>query len=129
MLTHLNVISNCEMIDAKIPEKRLMLPTTNDFQDVLPSVLPFFHIYGLVVSLISKLSLGCKIVSLPKFEPSGFLTTLVEHKATFLNLVPPIVLFLANNDKATKRHLEHVRTIMSGAAPLGASDVERFKIK
>lgn len=59
------------MLDAKLPDKRLMLPTTNDFQDVLPSVLPFFHIYGLTVSLISKLALGCKIVSLPKFEPEG----------------------------------------------------------
>lgn len=59
----------------------------------------------------------------------GFLTTLAEHKATYLNLVPPIVLFLANSDKATSRHLENVRTIMSGAAPLGASDIERFQKK
>lgn len=71
MLTHLNITSNCEMLDVKLPDKRLMLPTTNDFQEVLPSVLPFFHIYGLVVSLVSKLALGCKIVSLPKFEPEG----------------------------------------------------------
>lgn len=150
MLSHLNMTSNCEQLDAKLPDKRLMLPTTNDFQDVLPSVLPFFHIYGLMVSLVSKLALGCKIVALPKFEPEGevsrineshfgftndknsfpgFLTTLAEHKATYLNLVPPIVLFLANSNKTEKRHLEHVRTIMSGAAPLGASDVERFHIK
>ncbi|KAJ6633242.1 4-coumarate--CoA ligase 1 [Pseudolycoriella hygida] len=129
MLSHLNITSNCEMLDSKLPDRRLMLPTTNDFQDVLPSVLPFFHIYGLVVSLISKLALGCKVVSLPKFDPDGFLTTLAEHKATYLNLVPPIVLFLANNDKATKRHLENVRTIMCGAAPLGASDIERFQQK
>jgi len=81
------------------------------------------------VSLVSKLALGCKIVSLPKFEPEGFLTTLAEHKATYLTLVPPIVLFLANSDKTTKHHLEHVRTIMSGAAPLGASDIERFQKK
>lgn len=59
----------------------------------------------------------------------GFLTTLVEHKATYLNLVPPIILFLANNEKVTKRHLEHVRTIMSGAAPLGSSDIERVQKK
>lgn len=71
MLTHLNITTNCEMLDAKLPDKRLMLPTTNDFQDVLPSVLPFFHIYGMVVSLVSKLALGCKVVSLPKFEPEG----------------------------------------------------------
>lgn len=127
MLTHLNLTSNCEMLHAKLPERRLILPTTNDFQDVLPSVLPFFHIYGFTVSLLSKLSLGCKIVTLPKFDPSTFLNSLIEHKATFLSLVPPIVLFLGSSDKVTKNHLNYVRMVACAGAPLGAADADRFK--
>lgn len=127
MLSHLNITSNCEMLNAKVPERKLILPTTNDFQDVLPSVLPFYHIYGFTASLISKLSLGCKIVTLSKFDPMVFLTTLVEHKATSLLLVPPILLFLANSDKITKNHLNYVRSVASAGAPLGAADADRFK--
>lgn len=129
MLSHTNITSNCEMLDGKFPVHRLTLPTTNDFQDVFPCVLPFFHIYGFTVSLISKLALGCKIVTLPKFTPETFLTCLAEHKATYLNLVPPLVLFLANDPRATFHHLAHVRTIMSGAAPLGELDAMRLKKK
>lgn len=115
------------MIDAKLPRERLTQPTTNDFQDSLPSVLPFFHIYGFTVSLIGKLALGCKVVTLPKFEPVSFLGALIEHRGTYLNLVPPLVLFLANDKRVTERHLDSVRTIMSGAAPIGALDAERLK--
>lgn len=129
MLTHNNISANCEMIDVPIPHERLILPTTNDFQDTLPSVLPFFHIYGFTVSLIAKLALGCKIVTLPKFEPDSFLSTLIEHKATFLNLVPPLVLFLANDKRATAQHMDPVRTVMCGAAPIGALDAIRLKEK
>lgn len=127
MLSHLNITSNCEMLNAKLPERTLLLPTTNDFQDVVPSVLPFYHIYGFTVSVLSKLSLGNKIVTLPKFDPMTFLNSLIEHKATFLALVPPIVLFLGSSDKVTKKHLNYVRMVASAGAPLGASDAERFK--
>lgn len=127
MLTHLNLTSNCEMLNAKLPHRTLFLPTTNDFQDVVPSVLPFYHVYGFTVSVLSKLSLGCKIVTLPKFDPATFLNSLIVHKATFLTLVPPIVLFLGSSDKVTKNHLKYVRMLACAGAPLGASDAERFK--
>lgn len=127
MLTHNNIAANCEMINVKLPRERLIQPTTADFQDSLPSVLPFFHIYGFTVSLIDKLALGCKIVTLPKFEPESFLSSLIEHQATYLNLVPPLVLFLANDKRSTERHFDYVRTVMSGAAPIGALDAQRFK--
>lgn len=127
MLTHLNLTSNCEMLNAKLPERRTAEETTNDFQEVLPSVLPFYHIYGFTFSVLSKLSLGCKVVTLPKFEPLTFLNSLIEHKATILAIVPPIMLFLGGSDKVTKKHLSHVRTVICAGAPLGASDAERFK--
>lgn len=127
MLTHSNLTSNCEMMNAKLPERTSIEPTTNDYQAVLPSILPFHHVYGFTYSVLSKLSLGCKIVSLPKFDPSTFLNSLIEHKATVLALVPPIVLFLTSSDKVTKPHLSHARLIVCAGAPLGSSDAEKLK--
>lgn len=129
MLTHNNITSNCEMIDVPMPQHRLTLPTTHDQQEVFPCVLPFFHIYGFTVTFISKLALGCKLVTLPKFEPEPFLNVLHEHKATCMHLVPPLVLFLANDARVTERHMRSVRTIMSGAAPIGALDATRLRQK
>lgn len=129
MLTHFNEVSNCQIMQAKTPTNRLILPTTKNHQDVLLCVLPFFHIYGLTINLLAKLSLGCKIVTMPKFHLDEFLTNVVKHEVNILYLVPFIMILWATSEKATQRHAKSVRTIMSAAAPLGASDYEKFKTK
>lgn len=43
MLSHSNLVSNCEAMDVPLPYERLVNPTTNDYQDVVPCFLPFFH--------------------------------------------------------------------------------------
>lgn len=90
MLSHNNIAVNCEQIGVRIGENPMVMPTTNDYQDVSPTVLPLFHIYGFTVLMISKLSLGVKIVTLPEFKPDTFLSTIKDHKATLLHVVPPI---------------------------------------
>lgn len=75
------------------------------------------------------MALGCKIVSLPHFNIDSFLGTLVEHKATFLNLIPHIIIVWAQHERATLKHAEYVRAAMSAAAPLGSLDYQRFKEK
>lgn len=90
MLSHNNIAVNCEQLHVKLGEVPLMLPTTADFQEVCPSVLPFFHIYGLTVLMISKLSQGARNVTLPSFTPETFMNAITEHKASLLHLVPPI---------------------------------------
>jgi len=49
-------------------------------QDVVPAVLPFYHLYGMGVLLLGKLAHGCKIVTLPKFEPKSFFKLLDQHQ-------------------------------------------------
>lgn len=41
----------------------------------------------------------------------------------------PAVLYLAGNDSVKAEDLASVRNIMSGAAPLGAMDIERLRKK
>lgn len=126
MLSHNNITSNCVQINTNLPITPLVEPTTADFQDVLPCVLPFFHIYGFTVTMASKLGLGTKVVTLSHFNPKTFLNTLVMHKGTVVHLVPPIINFLAGHPLVEAKHLSSIRSVMSGAAPIGASDVDRF---
>jgi acyl-CoA synthetase (AMP-forming)/AMP-acid ligase II len=51
-------------------------------QDVLPVIMPFFHIYGISIMLLSKLAQGVKFVTLPRFEPNSFFKLLDEHQVT-----------------------------------------------
>lgn len=127
MLTHRNLVSNCVSIDVKLPYEPIVFPTTNDYQDVLPCFLPFFHIYGLMAILIPKLASGVKIISIPKYEINFFLRILKEQQATFLHLVPPVVIQLGNYDGTKPEHFASVRAAMSGASNLAQADVDRLK--
>ncbi|KAI8033258.1 hypothetical protein M5D96_013974 [Drosophila gunungcola] len=95
-------------------------------QDTLPSVLPFFHIYGLTVVMLSKLGQGCRLATMPCFKPDDFMRSLDKYQGSILNLVPPIALFMINHPKMTQETAPHLRVVMSGAAPIGQHDVERF---
>ncbi|XP_067011688.2 uncharacterized protein [Anabrus simplex] len=127
MLTHRNLVANMMQLHAS--DIDLSVPTSDSYQDVVPGLLPFYHIYGLTVILLDKIALGSKLVTLPKFEPATFLNSISKHKASLLFLAPPLVLFLAGHPEVGPQLLESVRHIMSGAAPLGASDLDRLLAK
>jgi hypothetical protein len=46
--------------------------------------MPFVHIYGISIMLLSKLSQGVKFVTLPRFEPNSFFKLLDEHQVTYV---------------------------------------------
>ncbi|XP_022918002.2 uncharacterized protein [Onthophagus taurus] len=97
--------------------------------DILPSVLPMFHIYGFTNQILGSLQKGIKLVTLPKFTPELYLSTIVKQKVTALMLVPPIVLFLNSHPAVKREHLQHLRCIVCGGAPLSANDEAKFKEK
>lgn len=123
-ISHNNLTSGMEMFHTPNPDHSIILPTTNDFQDVVTCVLPFFHIYGF--SNLLKLALGCKLVTLPRFHPGTYLAAIAKHKATYLPMVPPIMQFLTNDNRCTSQHLASVRSILMGGAPLGEESIDRF---
>lgn len=90
MLNHYNVTVNCEQMQSKVPNEVMVTAATDSFQHIVPCILPFFHIYGLTANLISKLYLGAKLVTVPKFTPEDLFKCLIDKKSTVLNLVPPI---------------------------------------
>lgn len=130
MITHSQMASNLKIMSVPIiPQDTLTRPTTADNQDAVLCVLPLFHMYGFVCLLMSKLSLGCKLITLSRFKPSSFITLITEHKVNFLPLVPPILQNLANDERCTIDNLKHVRTILCAAAPIGANTFQRFQAR
>ena len=114
MLSHYNLVANICQITS---DSRLVRVTTNDSQ-VCMAVLPFFHIYGMIVILARGLEQGATLVTLPKFEPDLFLRALHDYRVTMLPLVPPLALFLAKHSEVDRYDLSSVADIMSAAAPL-----------
>ena len=89
--------------------------------DTLIAVLPFFHIYGMVVMMFYALLQGATLVTMPRFDLEQFLDTLQRYEVSYAHLVPPIVLALAKHPAVDRYQLPKLRQIICGAAPLGAN--------
>ena len=109
MLTHRNLIANLVQIDA-IEAKHLQ---------AFLGVLPFFHIYGMVVIMNFGLRRGATILTLPRFDLESVLRLLQEWPVALAHMVPPIVLALAKQELVDRYDLSSVKWLFSGAAPLG----------
>ena len=110
MLTHHNLVANICQMDGL----RYFGQT-----DTLICVLPLFHIYGLVVVLNMGLYSGATVVMMPRFDLESFLKAVQDYNVTLAHLVPPIVLGLSKNPIVDNYKVPTLKTIFSGAAPLG----------
>lgn len=124
MLTHRNFVSQL-----------YQLGTYDDLvklgpKDVLLAVLPFFHIYGMVVILGLAVWSGAKVVTIPKFIPELYLKLLKEHDVTIAHVAPPLVNFLVKHPLVDQYlPLPALRELFCGAAPLDDDTAAAAKTK
>ncbi|KAJ7193364.1 amp dependent CoA ligase [Mycena pura] len=84
--------------------------------EIAIAVLPFFHVYGLMVN-VSRF-VGLSLVVIPKFNFTDFLESIVKYKITHLFLVPPQIVLLCKHPAVKKHDIRHVKLCISGAAPV-----------
>ncbi|KAJ0527954.1 putative acid--thiol ligase [Helianthus annuus] len=115
MLTHKGLVTSvAQQVDGENPNLWI------HSEDVLMCVLPLFHIYSLNSILLCGLRAGAAILIMQKFDIVPFLELIEKYKVTIGPFVPPIVLAIANNEEVVDKYdLSSMRTVMSGAAPLG----------
>ncbi len=109
MLTHRNLVAQLNQIEA----------IENVEMPALLGVLPFFHIYGMVVILMHGFMRAATIVTLPKFEFEPFLKVLQQWPITSAHVVPPVVVALGKHPLVDHYKFPHLKYLFSGAAPLG----------
>ncbi|KAJ3283838.1 hypothetical protein HK104_010199, partial [Borealophlyctis nickersoniae] len=115
--THYNMVANVAQINA------LLLRHAKP-NEVFTGVLPFYHIYGLNLSLHIAFYTFSTLIVFPKFDLPQFLASIQKYRITVAHIVPPIVIGLAKHPIVEKFDLSSLRTVMSGAAPLGAEVAE-----
>ncbi|MFI5310727.1 MAG: AMP-binding protein, partial [Gemmatimonadales bacterium] len=110
MLSHRNLVANlaqCDSIDDSVPGDHTI------------GVLPFFHIYGMVVIMCLALRRGSCVVTMPQFELEQYLRLTQQYRCDRAYIVPPIALALAKHPLVDKFDVSSLVTVMSGAAPMG----------
>jgi 4-coumarate--CoA ligase len=113
-LTHANLTVNLLQMD--VTEG----PPLEQFGGGLFSPLPFFHIYGMVVSMMYCGWKGCPLYTMSgRFDFELMLDMIQKHQPKNAHLVPPIILALAKSPLVDQYDISSLHTIISAASPLG----------
>lgn len=91
-------------------------------------LLPFSHIYGLV--LIGHLApyRGDEVIVQMSYNLKTLLTAIQQYKIQKMSVVPPILVqILASQDQCKGFDLGSIRHVHTGAAPLGPETITRLQ--
>ena len=120
MLSHRNLISNVYQIDAWEPKQVWR-------RGVMLSVIPFFHVYGMSVSMNYSIMRGMKMVLLPRFSIGEVVSAIEKHHVTHFPGVPTMYVAFNNFRGIEKRNIRSIKVCLSGAAPLPVEVANRFE--
>jgi long-chain acyl-CoA synthetase len=120
VLTHGNLVANTLQIRSWVVRAR-------KGKEVVLSVLPFFHVYGMAVAMNVPIYLAATMVIIPRFEVMGTLQSIKRYRPTFFPGVPTMFVALSQEKSAEKYNLSSLRVCYSGAAPLAVDTLEDFE--
>ncbi len=119
-LRHRHLVANVIQGQAWVPA---MVPG----RETVMVALPLFHAYGVTVSVLLGLSVGARLVLLPKPEIGLIMDAIKRGVPSFLPAVPPLYAKIV--DEAEKRgiSIRGIKWSLSGAMALQAPLVERWE--
>jgi len=121
MLTHYNIFSNV------IQTTVLHHPEQSRGIDRVLLVIPYFHIYGFTVGLMSCAWQGAQQILIPKYDVDALLTAIRDYRPTYFPAVPTIYISLLNHPKAREYGIDKIRAFNSGSAPLPVEVIDQFE--
>ncbi len=120
MLTHRNLIGNCEQCGAI--ERIAARP-----EDVVWIGLPLFHIYAMNVGMNLTIRAGGTVNLIERFEPASSLEAIQKNHCTVLYGAPPMFVAWAQMPNLRDYDITSLRYIASGAAALPVRIMEVFE--
>ncbi len=122
MLTHWNLLSNA------FQARWWMRPILEtDQQHGVLIGLPMFHVYGMTVGMNLGLSIGARLILLPRFTPESAVEAVKHHSPTLFPGAPTMYVALEAHARHSQVDLSSIRGCLSGSAPLPVSVQESFE--
>ncbi|MFQ5702658.1 MAG: long-chain fatty acid--CoA ligase [Gemmatimonadales bacterium] len=121
MLTHRNISYNLQQIARWNPNAVMG-------KEVLLACLPYFHIYGLTVSMNMPVYLGAAMILVPNpRDIAGMLKSIRKFRVTMFPAVPAIYSGINQQRGVEELDLSSIGVCNSGSAPLPVDVLERFE--
>ncbi len=97
-------------------------------KDILLSLAPVYHAFGLVVSCSMILSeIGATCVWMDAFDPEEALRVIEREHVTVTLGVPPQLMAILNHPGLKKYDLSSLRIFITGAAPMPSEGIRRLR--
>ncbi|MCF6247217.1 MAG: long-chain fatty acid--CoA ligase [Desulfobacula sp.] len=122
MLTHRNISCQTQQIEA-------WFPGFDKGDEVMLGALPFFHVFGMSVSMNLAIRLGWANVLVPKPQPAPLLEAISKFKVTFAPLVPTMYIGILDHPDLAHTDLTSIKGCFSGSAPLPIEVINNFQEK
>nr|WP_216828979.1 long-chain-fatty-acid--CoA ligase [Alkalihalobacterium elongatum] len=120
MLTHRNLVANTTQCF------HWMYKLSNKENRTL-AALPFFHVYGMTVSMNLSIMTGSQMFIVPKFDPKEILQIIDKHKITIFPGAPTMYIGLINHPDIGKYNLSSIEACISGSSSLPAEVQTKFE--
>ena len=120
MLTHANLSKQVQQLKA-------WFPAFNNGTEIMLGALPYFHVFGLSVSMNFSIHMGFAQVLVPRPQPEPLLESIRNFRPTFAPLVPTMYIGMLNHPDLKKTNMSCIKGAFSGSAPLPVEVIHDFE--
>ncbi len=121
MLTHRNLSFNTQQTAS-------WATGIEDGKDSWLACLPYFHIYGVTISMLTPVYMGGRIVLIPNPRDVGaMIKNILKHQVTLMPAVPAMYNSINQYPGVDKLDLSSIKVCNSGSAPLPVEVLQRFE--
>jgi long-chain acyl-CoA synthetase len=119
-LTHIQLYMN-----ADIPGRLFNVQS----DDVVITVLPLFHVFGLSSIMNVCVRFGCTMSLIPRFDADVVLTAIQRDRATIFEGVPTMFVGLLSHTGLDRYDISSLRVAISGGASIPAPVLDAFETR
>ncbi len=119
MLTNKNLVCNTIQSVATLPGQGFG-------KDVMLSVIPFFHVFGMTIAMNFPIRIGGTMVLQPKPDIEGIFKLIKKYHPTFFPGVPTLYAGILLNKEIQNVDMKSVQYCISGSASLPVEIIEKW---
>ncbi len=121
MLTHRNISANTQQATS-------WFPILKEGPEVLLACLPYFHVFGMTISMLWPILGGMHIILAPNpRDIRDLVRSIVKYRVTVFPAVPAMFVAINNYPRIDQVDLSSIKACFSGSAPLPIEVLERFE--
>ncbi len=121
MLTHDNLVAQLQQLQAIIRGDAATTP------HIFLGIMPFFHVYGLMGSLLLPTLYASPTIPIPRYTPRDLLELIKKHRPTFFVGAPAIYISLMQQKNIKQYDLTCIKLCISGSSPFPLVSMRQFQ--